>query len=1379
MQSMFAGTQQNFDPTTVQKSNNFNGSGFAGQRTEPRNLNPYHNFEYSTRDNTAISGQLHFLVAELVKELVIVDARVEPFTNRISPFLFTPELNIVKNSRKLVRSMVPIVPHLGAFHNTRIRQETSSARQVRRGLAVEQEITSLNTPEGRRDIQDLILGASQNVLDAFIHDVVAEIVGKAEPIQTENDRRRRLATMQQNRPRDQAQKTAIKSLFHTRIRQYAIMTKERLSLDLMIQEAKKRIKSLGNTADTIVMGTDIKIRIFDTDKDRIFFFRAGPSGPLLRQKGSEEIDTYKGLGIVEIDPPHPDTGMRSLAEREVEVGEFYNLLKNPCSNGATFHPNHRRIQIYNEETDSWKMICLSDVLGPSGVFDADTGDLAQSHQDMADDYNRAPNDTQYRRDNMIANNKTIEPNQYSMFLYEDDNNLAQVANLWGQLSHEKVFKSRRVMKEMALSTLAGLGLTQTAQAGISEGLETGVRLLEQIASEPFDFNHWKRVRWTNMGRNTLDSINRNEVGRITDARGNSRGSLDYSRVAVTAIGGDTWTTNAPAATGGVGQGFGNGAGIRELAAVFAPGAGQTGENSIYGKAFAFLEAVERIVAFLQRAMGTSHALSTSAAWFHQPTAATTFIDTVFAAFELPIWMKVLNGQRDRTTGTVQVVDLAVPNGLVAGGDVTTFLNAVDTALSSTPFATYDPVSTVAVLVRLAALGRTDDGNAESALNLLQAVLANSIADITDDTGLGLLDIRFSSAMTAIVGSGVAPADDGRGSVRMATNTVATVTSLMQEGDISPAAFRNLRSDKSKKKKKSGQVELANHRMLSMRALIAWAYTNRSDVQAQIKLNSLQDRANSDELKLWFNEVKQGFRGRADAILNEAFQADTRFNGGGVIATRTAESWVRTPLTASANVVDELRRQFSLTTAAAAAAAAAGTAAAGPRVLFADAGMDVSDPRAMWDYTAGETSSFDTIANTVHGAQSNLAIGNGLLDTPVFQMLKQMQDGAAMDANTDAPRGRKRGARRNIDDDFADTYGKIGAKRNRNTPSTNSRIDAELSLFGGGGDDNNGSSRMDVEDDGAGVAGIGAQWPSRVSQSHVRDQMNVVGFGGNDGDDVEGRGMFYKRFQNRDMFKNWKSAQGLGALERSVMMVLMLTPITLDSAQNLADNTDALFGAILFRPHIRHIMTSIWIMKAGPETMFTPFSETDSRWSMDGQAKLITFTPTWQSTSFMHNRQWCIAYHDVAPVGPDAYQSGNDGRFFDMAKGIVYDMQDQSSPASIYAHLVPATFEPGAELDITGCFQVAGYDNSNPSAITPQFDGAPWFSAHWGLDRYAKKTQRTGFVDRNANTLTFRGRFNIPDGNSAHNFNNSQPNTGHWGVTKPGMKNYRNGSRIVE
>ena len=593
------------DFSTSHTGNQFNTKYANRDVVDGRKLNPWSEQKYKSRNNTQIAGALEFILPTLQREMVQIDPLSDPLTTRVAPFVRIDQLNIVKNARRLVRGDIPIVPHRGALTIAETEQITRHRRQVRRGKEVEIELTSLFTDKGLVDLEYIMKGLSQSLLDSHQSAIMLELATASGQEAALAEARSHNPMMDQSLSHGDAQKNALLEYIQVRTETFFCLAKPGpLRFDLLIQKAREHIQNAQGVPDTLVCGPGIKVRISLQDPTMVFHYAVGPGKQWLRNEGADAVKSFQGLGIIEANTLNPNSSARSRATRRVEVGESNRIGQNGgCAISTNFHPRQRNIEIYDQGRDRMHELCLEDAVNNSVSFSTSTGNLVPELQQLADEFNTG--NTQYMRDNGLSADKIKRASKYSPFLFQDDNGNAHVAKYFGQMEQDDEDKRDQNIGAMARASLEALIPDSAVRASICNGLNVGVGLLTRGSEETVDEKHWEAVLGAAGQTANLVRFHLNELKQRTDAKGNQFGSLDY---------GPTGGSRIPRI-----QGFGNGAGMRELASKYMSGSVATGDGSIFAEAYIFMNAVNKLVSILRPALPTAETVNpdtSSAKWFH-------------------------------------------------------------------------------------------------------------------------------------------------------------------------------------------------------------------------------------------------------------------------------------------------------------------------------------------------------------------------------------------------------------------------------------------------------------------------------------------------------------------------------------------------------------------------------------------------------------------------------------------------------------------------------------------------------------------------------------------------------------------------------------------
>ena len=709
------------------------------------------------------------------------------------------------------------------------------------------------------------------------------------------------------------------------------------------------------------------------------------------------------------------------------------------------------------------------------------------------------------------------------------------------------------------------------------------------------------------------------------------------------------------------------------------------------------------------------------AWHHRPTAVSAFID-IMAGAQLPVWIPV--------GGTASATALDQAAAGVADVQIIDLI-ALGASQAAVDAQSLDDISAAVSAAQLA------DGNDDrrNSLGFVQIRLLNLVR-----TGSEVEAARAIDTLQEIVGkiglgrsalSGLA-AISYRSALIFQEKRVDGVAGfydlishMLSVDDISPASYIAVDA-RTAKKSIERLVRIAAH-IAEMSAGQAAAYIQEG----------IDARAGGDSvLTKWYKKTPKISEARAVLKNYNYTQAP------GIEATQAVGNLVRTPLTVSRSQLQTIL-------------------AANNGAGFAN--FKVSNPTRPWTYVSarGDIDGTDLNPFRVGGA----GIGGQLEmheQTFFANLLEKDGDGSSV-------RSMVRGKRsRGFDsDDDEDEYGYTtyrpsqvrNARQFSLQPSSSSDVRG-MDLGEASSSSSFSSSSMSV----------GARYPGTQA---TRAEYGV-------GPLVAGRQ--YQEMASSVFARNYESVMGLSGVEQVLGLMLLFTPVNKKTAMQFAEQTDAPFGGLIARPHIRHLMSTAQVVESGPWTALTHYTETDIT-SVATNTKEWIFNLTWQSTPFVHAPQFTEMFHDACAQG---YYGGNDITFMKAYSDYsgpskVYDAE-LGAQASIYAFLIGAHDKVPNPTSLTGVHHVSGYDNNQSSLPVPHYRGAPLAEKVWGFSQLQKHQVRTGFNDSLANTLVFQGlQYGHTGSQILKDFVTEYENTGHWGKVEPnaGLANIRKGSALLQ
>ena len=150
---------------------------------------------------------------------------------------------------------------------------------------------------------------------------------------------------------------------------YAIVQKEALGLDKLVETAKARMARYQVTPNMLIVPPELLLYIATASEEKYVYNVAGPAGPAKFEAGvaGYEARAFRGCGVVTSTPFEISDEQDSLQmlQRNTQVGEFYRMRAPSIAwdpNDNAKHKNYMDIIIYNEESDMHVHIPFAEAL---------------------------------------------------------------------------------------------------------------------------------------------------------------------------------------------------------------------------------------------------------------------------------------------------------------------------------------------------------------------------------------------------------------------------------------------------------------------------------------------------------------------------------------------------------------------------------------------------------------------------------------------------------------------------------------------------------------------------------------------------------------------------------------------------------------------------------------------------------------------------------------------------------------------------------------------------------------------------------------------------------------------------------------------------------
>ncbi len=247
-----------------------------------------------------------------------------------------------------------------------------------------------------------------------------------------------------------------------------------------------------------------------------------------------------------------------------------------------------------------------------------------------------------------------------------------------------------------------------------------------------------------------------------------------------------------------------------------------------------------------------------------------------------------------------------------------------------------------------------------------------------------------------------------------------------------------------------------------------------------------------------------------------------------------------------------------------------------------------------------------------------------------------------------------------------------------------------------------------------------------------------------------------------------------ALDRLVRLVFLFTRIEKQAFDSMIDANVALpFGFILFRPFQSHEMSTLVLMKGGPETGHVFWGHTNCMLSQDGQIKTLYGNYTYYSKAIIHNEKHILLAENVFYR---RYHGGGGTKFFTPEElvtlqnnqFVVDAIEGGRNRSSLICAMIPASEDKFPKiLNLKG-------SNTRDGKST-HYTTAQFYCHALGFEGMAPSRPGMLHMDREArsNSLCCRGyQRNV---GTSGKFDDVVQNTGHHGqLVFPGCGRIRNG-----
>ena len=288
---------------------------------------------------------------------LITDPKNSPFTTFILPYkqIDSPDAKIKWNVWSFDEGLASRVPYESAARTLTQSKRSFKGFAVRHGLALNLEHNFMMSEAGRRNFHNQLnqlIGSIQMTNDWDVH--VALLMA---PSYEKHMKEKYI--LDTETPSQKCRQF---------VDLFGYMQKNVNALDILIEEAKGRLKSWGSELPNFMLANSKLTFGLQMTPERTNYQTQGPEG-VKRLKQGPEIDSYRGINIIHSRSFSMESGTppRDVLRRRVRVAEYYRI---PPSQ----HNYNRSFEFYNEDRDTWFSMSFNELLKHAVLGDASPDD---------------------------------------------------------------------------------------------------------------------------------------------------------------------------------------------------------------------------------------------------------------------------------------------------------------------------------------------------------------------------------------------------------------------------------------------------------------------------------------------------------------------------------------------------------------------------------------------------------------------------------------------------------------------------------------------------------------------------------------------------------------------------------------------------------------------------------------------------------------------------------------------------------------------------------------------------------------------------------------------------------------------------------------------
>ena len=284
---------------------------------------------------------------------LITDATKSPFTRNILPYVYleNPDAKFKWNVYSFDEGLASRVPYESAARVLTQSKSSQAGYAIRQGLAIAMEHNFLASAAGRENFKNQLtqlVGSIQMTNDLDVHMALLQA----------------MSYERKTKEKYYGVDYSLKRIGKMYCDLFGIYNKIPNALDLLIEEARTKLKTWGSEPPTFMLCPSNLTVQLTMSPERTDYITNGPDG-LKRLAQGPDLPSYRGLSIIYSKKFNLEPGRepRNVLKRKVRVAEYYWLPYD-----ARQQP-HTLYEFYDQETDSFKSFSKQHFLKASRIED--------------------------------------------------------------------------------------------------------------------------------------------------------------------------------------------------------------------------------------------------------------------------------------------------------------------------------------------------------------------------------------------------------------------------------------------------------------------------------------------------------------------------------------------------------------------------------------------------------------------------------------------------------------------------------------------------------------------------------------------------------------------------------------------------------------------------------------------------------------------------------------------------------------------------------------------------------------------------------------------------------------------------------------------------